>query len=159
MNRKFIIADPEKCTGCRVCELICSASKDKTFNPRMSRIKAVKIEPAFDTAMTCRLCDKPSCVKFCPRKAMRQDERTGVIIVDEKRCDGCGWCAQVCEFGAVTQHPVKKVVVMCDLCGESPRCIEFCAPKALELTTIDAISEKSRRLRGEELKNNLESRS
>ena len=159
MSKKFIIADPEKCTGCRVCELVCSGSKDKTFNPRMSRIRAVKIEPAFDTAMACRLCNKPSCVRCCPRKALRQDEQTGVIIVDETQCNGCGWCVEVCEFGAVTLHPVKKVVVMCDLCGEAPPCVEFCISKALELTTLDAISEKSRRLRVEEWKAELESKS
>ncbi|MEM2104219.1 MAG: 4Fe-4S dicluster domain-containing protein [Candidatus Bathyarchaeia archaeon] len=145
MIRRFIIADPEKCTGCGLCELVCAASKEKKFNPRLSRINAVRIEPSFFTAMTCRLCENPICVKCCPRHALKRDEKTGVILVDETRCDGCWWCTQVCEFGAIKLHPSKKTVVMCDLCGGEPLCVKACYPKALELTSLDAYSEKIRK--------------
>ena len=36
---KHIEVRMEKCTGCRLCELACSAVKIGEFNPRSSRIK------------------------------------------------------------------------------------------------------------------------
>ena len=143
---KFIVADPEKCTGCGVCELACSASKDKQFNSRMSRIRVVRIEPMINIAIACRLCEDPACVRCCPRNALRQAEETGMVVVDETRCDGCGWCVNACKFGAIIVHPYKKNAVVCDLCeGEEPLCVKFCLEQALELTTLDAVSEKARR--------------
>jgi len=35
---KFVGADFEKCTGCRVCELVCALENEKTFDPKLSRI-------------------------------------------------------------------------------------------------------------------------
>lgn len=143
--RKFIASDPEKCDGCGVCELVCSASKDNAFNPRTSRIKTVKIEPLIDAALACRLCEKPACVRCCPQNALKQDAETGVIIVDEVRCDGCGWCVEVCDFGALTLHPDKKIVVVCDLCEGDPICTKLCPRQALEFTTLDTIAGRARR--------------
>jgi len=144
--RKHIIADPEKCTGCGVCELVCAASKEKVFNPRLSRIKVVTIgEISVDTAIACRFCEKARCVKCCPRNALSQDEDTGILMVDETRCDGCGWCVEVCEFGALTLHIDKKVPIACDLCGGDPLCVKFCARNALELASLEEISEKVRK--------------
>jgi carbon-monoxide dehydrogenase iron sulfur subunit len=142
---KFIIADSKKCTGCGVCELACTASKEKTFNRRMSRIRVVSLEPLIDTALTCLLCEEPSCVTSCPRDALRQDEKTGIIVVDEHKCTGCGWCIQACEFGALVLPPGKKTVTVCDLCGGDPLCVKFCTPRALELTSSDKLCGKNRR--------------
>lgn len=142
---KFIISDPDKCTGCGICELICSASKDGAFNPKISRIRTVKIEPWVDMALVCRFCEDPACVRSCPRKALRQDEKDGLIVVDEIKCDGCGWCIEACKFGALALNPTKKAVVVCDLCGGDPLCVKYCIAEALELTTLDAMSAKARK--------------
>lgn len=142
---KHIVADLEKCTGCGTCELVCSATKEGVFHPRLSRIKIVTMEPAIDTALACRFCEKASCVRCCPREALKQDQDTGVLIVDETRCDGCGWCVEVCEFGALMLHIDKKVPVACDLCGGDPACVKFCPREALELTTSEEISERARK--------------
>jgi Fe-S-cluster-containing dehydrogenase component len=145
MMHKVIACDPDKCTGCEECELACSAIKEKALNPRLSRIRVVKIEPTIDMALTCYFCEKPPCITSCPRKALRQAEKTGIILVDEAKCTGCGWCINACEFGALLLHPDKKVVVVCDLCGGDPLCINLCTLKALELTTFEALSEKARK--------------
>ena len=34
----------EKCTGCKLCELACSAVKTGQFNPRESRIKVALVD-------------------------------------------------------------------------------------------------------------------
>ncbi len=145
VERKFIIADPQKCNGCGVCELVCSASKDKAFNRRMSRIKVVNIEPLVDIALACRLCEDPPCVRSCAREALRRVEETGVILVDENKCNGCGWCIEACDYGVITYDPRKKAVVICDLCEGDPLCVKYCVQEALELTSMDKIAEKARK--------------
>lgn len=143
--QKFIISDPDRCTECRVCELVCSLSKDGAFNPKISRIRTVKIEPWIDMALVCRFCEDSACVRSCPRKALRQNEMEGLIVVDETRCDGCGWRINACNFGALALNPLKKAVVVCDLCGGDPLCVKCCIAEALELTTLDAISARARK--------------
>lgn len=147
MQRNFIFCDPEKCTGCGICELVCSAVKDGAFNPLLSRIRMVRTEPFFliNMSIACRLCEDPKCVRSCPKKALRADEETRVIIVDEDRCDGCSWCVQACEFGAMILHMDNKRVVACDLCGLDPKCVYYCPKEALALMTTEEIGQKLRR--------------
>ena len=144
-DRKFIVSEPEKCTGCRICELGCSAAKEGAFDPLSSRIRMVRIEHLADMALTCRLCEIPKCVRSCPEKALRQDEKTGVILVDEQKCTACKWCMEACEFGAILLHPNKKVVAVCDLCEGDPKCISFCPKEALQLMSGEELGQKMRR--------------
>jgi Fe-S-cluster-containing dehydrogenase component len=144
MKRRFVVADPEKCTGCRLCEMVCSAVKEGEFNPLLSRIRTVQLDVVVSTSLACRLCENPTCVRSCPRKALSVDEKTGTILVDEEKCSGCGWCIEACEFGVLALHPEKKVVVVCDLCDGEPKCVEFCPKDALELRTTEEVAQKSR---------------
>jgi Fe-S-cluster-containing hydrogenase component 2 len=144
---KVIVVEAKKCTGCRVCELICSFTKEKVFSPSLSRIHVVNIEPFIDVALTCRFCEDPQCVRVCPTNALRLDEEKGVITVNENKCIGCAWCVERCDFGVITLHPSKKSAIMvCDLCRDmdKPPCVEFCPPKALQLSSLDAISRKKK---------------
>jgi len=145
MQRKFVVSDYEKCNGCQICEFVCSAVKEGGFNPLLSRIRTTRIEPAFNISMACRLCEDPTCVKSCPRKALSKDEETGKIIVDEEKCNGCAWCIETCEFGVIALHPVKKTIIVCDLCDGDPRCISYCATEALSLKTPEEISQQIRK--------------
>jgi carbon-monoxide dehydrogenase iron sulfur subunit len=146
MARKFVVSDPDKCTGCRLCELVCSAVKEKGFSPLLSRIRTVRTEDAFlNMSVACRLCTEPTCVKSCPRKALKKDEESGVILVDQNRCSGCSWCVEACEFGAVVSPLEKSPVAICDLCGGDPKCVEFCPKDALSLKTAEEIGQSMRR--------------
>ncbi|MEA3459530.1 MAG: 4Fe-4S dicluster domain-containing protein, partial [Chloroflexota bacterium] len=89
-----IVCDPDKCTGCRMCELACSMAQEGAFAPLLSRIRNVRIEPVIQMTVSCQLCKDPPCVIACPRKALSQSEETGIIIVDEDLCNGCGWCIE-----------------------------------------------------------------
>jgi len=145
VQRKFLVSDPEKCTGCGVCELVCSATKEGGFNPLFSRIRMSRIEPFANMAIACRLCEKPKCVKSCPRKALTTDEETGAILVDEQKCDGCRWCMEACEFGVIFVHKDKKISTVCDLCQLDPKCVAFCPQEALSLMTGEELGQKMRR--------------
>jgi len=97
-------------------------------------------------AVTCRLCEDPPCVAACPRDALTQSEETGLIAVDEDKCNGCGWCIEACDYGAIMLHPEDKVVFVCDLCKEQgePQCVKWCPEEALELVTSDVLAQKAR---------------
>ncbi|MBS7641277.1 4Fe-4S dicluster domain-containing protein [Candidatus Bathyarchaeota archaeon] len=142
--RKFVSVDPDKCVGCGVCEYICSYEKEKVFNPLKSRIRIVRLGLTINMSLACRLCEDPPCVASCPRDALKQSEETGVILVDEDKCNGCGWCIEACDYGAIMLHPDKKVVFVCDTCNGSPKCVEWCPEKALDFTTKDVVAQKSR---------------
>ncbi|MEE9509199.1 MAG: 4Fe-4S dicluster domain-containing protein [Candidatus Bathyarchaeia archaeon] len=147
VKHEFVTVIPDKCVGCRICEYICSLQKDKVFNPTRSRIRVVRIYPTTNASLTCRLCEDAPCVIACPRKALTQSEETGVILVEDDLCNGCGWCFEACDFGAITLDPEKKVVRICDLCIDreaGPMCVEWCPEEALELTTKDILSQKAR---------------
>lgn len=132
-KRKIIICDPEKCTGCRICEYACAGYQDNSLNLRHSRMKVVRMEPITNIAMSCVNCDDPDCVKGCPLQAIVYDEKEGIIVVDEKLCDGCGLCIERCKFGSLTLALRDKNVFVCDYCKDydSPRCVEFCPKDAL----------------------------
>jgi Fe-S-cluster-containing hydrogenase component 2 len=145
-DRKFVTADMEKCTGCAVCEYVCSMVKEKTYNPTKSRIRAIRMGPLVNLSITCRHCEDPACVAACPKEALSQEEKTGVIMVDEDKCNGCSWCIEACPFGAMLLHPKKKVVCTCDNCKDlgEPQCVKWCPEEALEFVTADVLAQKSR---------------
>ncbi len=146
MERKYVVSDPEKCTGCRLCELACSAVKEKGFSPLLSRIRTVRVDnpTLLNMAIACILCEKAPCVTSCPRKALFKSE-SGIIRVDNEKCNGCSWCIAACKFGAIASHLEKNTVVICDLCEGSPKCVEFCPKEALSLKTSEEIGQKMRK--------------
>jgi Fe-S-cluster-containing dehydrogenase component len=83
-------------------------------------------------------------VAACPRDALEQSQETGTIMVDEEKCNGCGWCIEACDYGAIQLHPEKRVVFTCNLCDGKPKCVEWCPEEALDFTTKDILSQKAR---------------
>lgn len=117
---------------------------EKTYNPTKSRIRVVRLTPFVNLAIACRLCENPQCVAACPRDALTQSEETGVIMVDEEMCNGCGWCVEACDYGSIQLHPDTRVAFVCDLCDGEPKCVEWCPEEALDFTTKDLIAQKAR---------------
>ena len=70
---KVLIIDGEKCTGCRVCELICSMVRTGEYNTQKSCIRVLRnMEldvsiPVIDA--TCDFCGK--CTEWCFQEAIR----------------------------------------------------------------------------------------
>jgi TPP-dependent indolepyruvate ferredoxin oxidoreductase alpha subunit len=128
---QFVSCDSAKCVGCDICELACSWEKEKVFNPTKSRIRTVRLNQILNAAMACRTCKDAPCVTACPEDALVQSTETGTVTVDEAKCNGCGWCIEACEFGAVTLHPTKLKAVICDTCNGKPECIPACPESAL----------------------------
>lgn len=143
-EKKFVAANPEKCTGCGVCELVCALKREKVYDPQRSRIKILRLYRLVNMSIACKLCENAPCVTACPLDCLVQSEKTGVILVNEDKCDCCGWCIEACPYGAIVLNPEKETVMMCDLCGGEPQCLEWCPEEALELVTQKEFDENIR---------------
>jgi electron transport protein HydN len=147
----FVIANPEKCIGCRTCEIACvlAHSPDNslgsltaaTFVPRLKVVKTAKVT----TPIQCRQCEDAPCVKVCAARAVVQSGKSVQVI--EGRCVGCKTCLMACPYGAMEivtyetmPHPMKKLVTetveafKCDLCRGregGPACVKVCLTKAI----------------------------
>jgi carbon-monoxide dehydrogenase iron sulfur subunit len=142
-SRKFVSVDPSKCTGCGICEYACALEKgEAVWNPIKSRIRVVRMTPLFNFALACRFCEDAKCVTACPENALTQCEKTGILMVNEKKCKGCDWCIQACPHGGITLHPDKGIAMACDLCDGEPKCVEFCPEEALDTVSTDEEAEK-----------------
>jgi len=127
---------PSQCTGCRICELVCSFSHYTIFNPSLSRIKVTTEESALiDFPGTCRHCAEPTCMSVCPTEAISR-KREGVNQINKERCVGCGECVSACPYGAINIPMGEKVPISCDLCGGEPQCVEYC-PRGVLVYTSD----------------------
>lgn len=155
IERRFVTADPAKCTGCSICELVCSLEKENVFDPKYSRIKATRLYGITNLAIACRMCEDAPCVRACPTKALTQNQESGVVLVDEEKCNACGWCLLACEYGAIAMHPDKKSVLICDLCEGEPKCLEWCPEDALDLLTETEVNHMFRLVTAEKLVLNI----
>ncbi len=130
-----ISVDAKKCTGCRNCELVCYFARSKVFNPRKARIKVVSLAHiGFNSPVVCLLCKRPRCVEVCPTAALSRTE-TGIIVVDEEKCDGCRICVDECIVGAISFDEEAGLPLICDLCDGKPVCIDWCPTGALALNS------------------------
>lgn len=123
--------DKKKCTGCKVCQIACSAWHEQVFNPEKARIK---IRHEYEEtglkigASTCIMCGK--CEEVCPTGAIKSNGRW--MEVDRSLCDGCNLCVEACPTNILFLDAMKKAVI-CDLCGGDPQCVKWCAKGALTL--------------------------
>ena len=114
---KQLMIKPEKCTGCRTCELVCSFGHYEQFNPRMSNVTVMEYDAAsIAIPVMCLQCEEACCMKVCPVKAITQDEN-GAMVMNYERCIGCKMCMNACPLGNISYSPRLRKVFKCDLCG------------------------------------------
>ncbi len=140
---KVLVIDHEKCTSCRLCELVCSAWSGGAYRPSQARIRvAIKADEAFYFPMVCLQCDDAPCIDECPTEALVRDPTTGAVVVVEEDCTECGLCESACPYGAIRMHDGKPQ--KCELCGGDPECVRFCAPGALRYEASEQWPETAR---------------
>lgn len=146
MLNRFVVADANKCIGCRTCEIACAVSHNNgqlasmTTSQFVARLKVIK-SGSVTMPVMCRQCDNAPCANVCPTGAIIRDNES--IQVIQERCIGCRSCALVCPFGAMViankttaENTTKVQALKCDLCVDNPKgpaCVSACPTKAISI--------------------------
>ncbi|MFC1998548.1 4Fe-4S dicluster domain-containing protein [Chloroflexota bacterium] len=134
-DKQIIEVNTSLCTGCRICEMVCSINGNGTLNLEKANIRVTDNYPqSLYEPHICQFCDNPECVVACPSAALSQDEETGIILVDDGLCTGCEACVVACPHDAIRWSDDAQKLYVCNRCGGDPLCVQFCTIKALRLS-------------------------
>ena len=126
---KTITIDVDKCTGCRACEVICSAfhatDKYSSINPARARIRVIR-EPLTDIYVPVYAGD------YAPAECAGRDKYT----IDGKEYEECAFCRASCSSRDEFKEPDSGLPLKCDMCEddppqEEPLCVQWCLNDAL----------------------------
>lgn len=133
----MISINPGLCTGCHLCELVCSTYHFSKSSTELSRVIVYKDKASAKfTPTLCVSCPGMPCAKACPTGAIIKDDRTGMPIVLVEKCSSCGECVKECPYNAIRFEPsVYAYPLICDLCNGDPQCVNVCWPGALTRAT------------------------
>jgi len=146
MSRSIVI-NADLCTGCRSCELACSASKEGEFIPERSRIHILSNTlEGWSRPTVCLQCEDPMCMAVCPVGAIsktKTPQGDHLIKIDREKCIGCHRCMVACPIGAIDFFPNLKSI-KCDLCGGDPQCVKFCFYDCLHFIELSDEEQRQR---------------
>lgn len=141
--KAHLAGDPELCTGCRLCELVCSIHNEGVANADLAKIRIDRLKDygVWDTGLfvpeVCYQCDEPACLMDCPQGAIKADKSTGFVrTVDKSLCTGS--CISICQGACTWRMPSfnkgqSVANIKCHLCQGDPTCVKFCPTGALKL--------------------------
>lgn len=132
--RKFVFGHFDLCTGCRICELACSATKFGAYAPRRAHITiSIESKGLRGQPTVCTQCENAPCIHACPTNAIQRDEKIGAVVISEEKCTGCRMCVLACPIEAIYFDVETRKATKCDLCGGAPICVKYCPTTALAL--------------------------
>ena len=137
-KRFGMLVDMRKCIGCQACTVSCSVENLPPIGQFRTTVLQYEIDKPGGAAPAmvslprlCNHCDEPPCVPVCPVQATFQ-RTDGIVLVDNERCVGCGYCVQACPYDArFINHETNKAD-KCTFCahrveaGLLPACVETC---------------------------------
>lgn len=151
-----LLISPEKCIGCRACQVACKEWNELPAEPTVNRggfenpadldavtwnrIRFLEADgpegPSWRfVSQRCLHCAEPACVSVCPSGALRK-EPSGAVTFDRDKCISCRYCAAACPFG-VPRYDAAGRIAKCNLCPERtaaglpPACAKTCPTGAI----------------------------
>ena len=146
--------DSEKCTQCHGCEIACKAWRELSYGIQYRRVLNLwqgeypRVKNV-SLSLACLHCVEPACAAACPEDAIFKREKDGLVVVDERLCNGCGLCADSCAF-EVPQFGENGFMQKCDFCCDQqlgnadPPCVDTCPGEALSYIEVSQADKKSR---------------
>ena len=158
-KRFGMLVDIRKCIGCQACTVSCSVENQPPIGQFRTTVLQYEIDkpdgsmPAMvSLPRLCNHCEEPPCVPVCPVQATFQRE-DGIVLVDNERCVGCGYCVQACPYDARFINHETQTADKCTFCehrlevGLLPACVESCVGGARVIGDLnDPGSEINRRM-------------
>jgi carbon-monoxide dehydrogenase iron sulfur subunit len=119
-----IRVDKTRCTGCHLCEVVCSLFHTGKINTERSAIRIQKddLNTSMNVPALCRQCKEMKCLSD---ENVEEREERAKFIWDQGRVDRCPFNA-IRAFNGQAFH--------CDLCGGSPQCVKVCTVKAISIS-------------------------
>jgi complex iron-sulfur molybdoenzyme family reductase subunit beta len=80
----------------------------------------------------CNHCSNPGCLAACPRGAIFKRDQDGIVLVDQKRCEGLRYCIAGCPYKKIYFNPKRFKSEKCIFCfpriekGLPPACAQQC---------------------------------
>jgi len=137
--KRLAVVDIDKCVGCQSCMFACSRRfGDAGIGRSAIQVKSTGgIERGF-TVVVCRACPPiPPCAKVCPTNALKPRKGGGVVL-DSKKCIGCGLCKEACIIDAVQwDYEINKPII-CVHCGI---CVNYCPYDVIQMEELEVHKE------------------
>ncbi|MDY0072590.1 MAG: 4Fe-4S dicluster domain-containing protein [Thauera sp.] len=149
-KRYGMLVDIRRCIGCQACTVSCSMENLPPIGQFRTTVLQYEVnshEAGAPPAMVslprlCNHCDNPPCVPVCPVQATFQ-RTDGVVLVDNDRCVGCGYCVQACPYDARFINHETQTADKCTFCehrleaGLLPACVESCVGGARKIGDLN----------------------
>jgi anaerobic carbon-monoxide dehydrogenase iron sulfur subunit len=118
-----IKVEKEKCSGCHLCEMVCSLFHLGALNVEKSAIRVERddLGTSLNTPVVCRQCKKMKCLS---KEEVDEAAERKKFLWNESRVKACPLKA-LSAFEERAYH--------CDLCGGDPQCTKVCTPGAITL--------------------------
>lgn len=104
MPRYAMVIKVNMCTGCQTCSVACKM--ENLTMPGCARTTIIdQVSGVWDVRL-CNQCENPPCVPVCPVHATWKED-SGITVVDQEKCIGCGQCVASCPYKARHINPKK----------------------------------------------------
>ncbi len=129
--------DHQLCVKCHACEIACKTWNEVEVGPRWREV--VKVESgtyphvkAMNVSMACMHCGDAPCRNACPVGAITKRADDGLVLVDENKCIGCGFCTWACPFNAPQLTAMAGKMQKCNFCQTPGKTRPLDMPRACE---------------------------
>lgn len=142
MKKYAMIHDENLCIGCDACMVACKNENKTNRGVNLLKIhqQTIGVFPNLQTTFrrtSCIMCEDSACEHSCPVGAIFH-QKDGVVLIDDKKCIGCGYCLSACPYGGMMLDTKTAKATKYTFCFDdklsanlSPACVAVCPTDAL----------------------------